>query len=125
MRSDLSYANACMHPNPDDPLDSALKTSASQPVPEFSSLRREVWRRLAAERKEPAAPRLIERIEAIFRQPAFSAAFVAACLLCGLFVAEVRASRATAKHNQRLVRDYAKWIDPRIASPKEAPATEP
>jgi hypothetical protein len=55
-------------------------------------------------------------VEVIFGQPAFAAAFIAACLVLGLFLAEVRLSRAAADQNHRFIREYVRLIDPRIQS---------
>ena len=100
-----------MHP-PSDPLDPLLERwrDAAPPLPEH--LNAEVWRRIAA--AETPAPRLslFARIEAVFARPSFAVAFVAACTLLGLFLAEVRLSRLQTEHNAQLVQSYLKLIDP-------------
>ena len=104
-----------MHP-PSDPLDPLLERwrDAAPPLPEH--LTAEVWRRIAA--AETPAPyfSLLARIEAAFARPSFAVAFVAACMLLGLFLAEVRISRLQAEHNTQLVQSYLQLIDPLLES---------
>jgi hypothetical protein len=100
-----------MHP-PSDPLDPLLERwrDAAPPLPEH--LNAEVWRRIAAA-DTPALPlSLFARIEAVFARPSFAVAFVAACALLGLFLAEVRLSRLQSEHNTQLVQSYLRLIDP-------------
>ena len=97
-----------------DPLDSALQQWRQLEPPRIGTVRGEVWRRIADADSRSGPTRFSERIEALFRQTGFSVAFVAACLVLGLFLAELRVSAATADHNRRLLRDYARLIDPRM-----------
>ena len=100
-----------MHP-PSDPLDPLLERwrDAAPPLPEHLSA--EVWRRIAATDTPTPHLSLFARIEAAFARPSFAVAFVAACTLLGLFLAEVRISRLQAEHNTQLVQSYLKLIDP-------------
>lgn len=98
-----------------DPLDPLLDRWRKTPPPMPGSIAPEVWRRIAiAEESEPDAPSLWARIEAAFRQPAFAATFIAACTLCGLFLAEVRVSHRQAERNVQIVQSYLRLIDPLI-----------
>ncbi len=98
-----------------DPLDPLLDRWRKAPPPMPGSIAPEVWRRIAlAEENDPVAPTLWERIEAAFRQPAFAATFIAACTLCGLFLAELRVSHQQAQRNVQIVQSYLRLIDPLI-----------
>jgi len=100
--------------SPSDPLDPLLDRWRHAPPPMPGHLAPEVWRRIAAAECAPDEPGLWERIEAAFRQPAFALTFVAACTLCGLFLAEVRVSRLQAERNTQIVQSYLQLIDPLI-----------
>jgi len=104
-----------MHP-PSDPLDPLLERwrDAAPPLPEH--LTAEVWRRIAAAETPAPYLSLLARIEAAFARPSFAMAFVAACMLLGLFLAEVRISRLQAEHNTQLVQSYLRLIDPLLES---------
>jgi len=96
---------------PKDPLDHLLERWRDAPPPTPGGLAPEVWRRIAAEEALPR-PGLLARIEAAFARPSFAAAFVTACVLFGLFAAEVRLSRLQAEHNAQLTKSYLHLIDP-------------
>ncbi len=100
-----------MHP-PSDPLDPLLERWRDATPLLSEHLTAEVWRRIAA--ADTPAPRLslFARVEAAFARPSFAVAFVAACTLLGLFLAEVRLSRLQAEQNTQLVHSYLKLIDP-------------
>lgn len=119
--------------SPPDPLDRLLDEIHP---PASESLVPEVWRRLAAchdseSRQSLGLRTWREAIEAIFRQPAFAVAFVIACTLLGLFLAEVRVSRVHAQRDVQLAQSYLRLIDPLVAgsmptvaagqTPKKAP----
>ena len=104
-------------PTSPDPLDPLLERSrAAAPRLELS-LAPEVWRRIRAAKAADLRPGWRERLEAIFAQPSFVAAFVAACVLLGLFLAEMRVSRLQADRNAQLARNYVGLIDPLFQSP--------
>lgn len=102
--------------NPHDPLDDMLRALAAEAPPPLRSVRAEVHLRLRAASSVRGWARWTERIESIFRQPAFATAFVAACLLLGLFLAEVRVSVAKHAQTEAWIQEYARLIDPRRAS---------
>ena len=95
-----------------DPLDPLLERWRSMPTcPPAEALQQEVWRRIA-----DAEP-LVElsfgsKLEKIFSQQSFACAFVIACALLGLFLAEVRLSRQQAQRNIQLAQAYVHLIDP-------------
>lgn len=99
-------------PPPSDPLDPLLERwrDAAPPLPEH--LTAEVWRRIAAAETPDPHLSLFARVEAVFSRPSFAVAFVAACTLLGLFLAEVRLSRLQTEHNAQLAQSYLKLIDP-------------
>lgn len=47
-----------------------------------------------------------------FARPSFAAAFVIACVLLGLFLAEARLSRLQVERNTDLAKRYLRLIDP-------------
>lgn len=95
-----------------DPLDPLLERWNAVPAaPPVDELHREVWRRIAD------AETLVEisfwsRTEKAFRTPSFACAFVAACTLLGLFLAEVRVSHEQSHRNHQLAQAYVHLIDP-------------
>ncbi len=97
---------------PSDPLDSLIERSRAASPPLGPSVAPEVWRRIRV--ASPAAPPTCwwVRAEAIFAQPAFAIAFVTACMLFGLFLAEMRVSRLQADRNVLLARSYVRLITP-------------
>ena len=101
-------------PPPDDPLDSLLdQWGRSAPAP--GPLGPEVWRRIARV-EEPVRRTFWEMIHGAFARPSFAAAFVAACVLLGLFLAEARRSRLQAEYNRELMQSYLRLIDPLLES---------
>jgi hypothetical protein len=99
---------------PHDPLESALEALRTSAPAQPESVQREVWRRIAhGEHAAPAEPLpWWHRLEAAFSRPAFAAAFVAACLLLGLFLAEMRLTRLHAQRTAALEQSYLSLIDP-------------
>jgi len=99
---------------PPDPLDAALEALRARPPVQPESVQHEVWRRIAhGEGASPAEPLpWWHRLEAAFARPAFAAAFVAACLLLGLFLAEVRLTRLQAERTAALEQSYLRLVDP-------------
>jgi hypothetical protein len=51
-------------------------------------------------------------VHAAFARPSFAAAFIAACVLLGLFLAEVRRSEVQTQYNRELMQSYLRLIDP-------------
>ena len=110
---------------PQDPHDPILDPLLDQlrPPPQ-PPLNREVWSRIAATSDRMGVPRqpgLWAAIEAVFRQPAFVAAFIVACGLFGLLLAEIRVSQMHRERDVQLVQSYMKLIDPLLAA-SNAPA---
>jgi len=99
-----------MHP-PSDPLDSLLDRWREVPEPP-PRLTAEVWRRIAVVESDTERPGLLARIEAAFARPSFTIAFFAACMLLGLFLAEVRLSRLQAARGVQIAQSYLRLIDP-------------
>ena len=109
-------------PNPDDPLDPLLEHWRDAAPPLAESVAPEVWRRIAAA-DERARPGWWARVAEVFARPSFAVAFVAACVLLGLFLAEVRVSRLQNERSAQLARSYLQLIDPLLAS--DSPARGP
>ena len=101
-----------MHP-PTDPLDSLLDRWHETPEPP-PHLEREVWRLIAVIDNRAERPGLLARIEAAFLRPSFAVTFVAACMLLGLFLAEMRLARLHAERGSQIAQSYLKMIDPLI-----------
>lgn len=106
-----------MSPAP-DPLDAALQALSAETPRQPGSVQREVWRRLAHAESTPTSRTQHGwwRIEAAFAHPAFATVFVAACLLLGLFLAEVRLNRAQHERTAALERGYLQLIDPLLSA---------
>lgn len=92
---------------PTDPLDSLFERWGESTPRVRDSLDREVWRRIANAESRPAPVGWFSTIESAFARPAFAVAFVAACMLLGLFLAEVRLSKL---HEQRSVVIEASYL---------------
>jgi hypothetical protein len=98
---------------------------ATAPEPP-AALESAVWRRIAAVENPPAAPiGLLAAIEAMFARKSFTAAFVACCILLGLFLAETRASRLEARRSGEFVLSYLRQIDPQFDGIAPAAASSP
>src|SRR6185369_4576260 len=97
-----------MPPSPEtpDPLDRLLDRLGENTPPPPGQLRAEVWRQIERERDATASARWSDRLHAIFARPSFAAAFVAACVLLGLFLAEERTSRRQAEYGAQLAQGY-------------------
>ncbi len=107
-----------MNPPP-DPLDPVL-AQWEQQTPPHRPLAPEVWRRLAQDTAAPT-PSWSERLHAVFARPSFAVAFVSACVLLGLFLAEVRRSLIHSEYNQELMQSYLRLIDPLLEAADIAP----
>lgn len=105
---------------PLDPLDNLLNRwgEATPPAPEH--LETEVWRRIAVADEPDRHPGILALIESMFERPSFTAAFVAACMLLGLFLAQARVSNLQSQQNMQVVHNYLRLIDPLLQS-GEAP----
>jgi hypothetical protein len=98
-----------MHPN--DPLDPLLR-QWKVPAPQPGAIRQEMWRRIARDERTDRINRTSWNWVHWFSQPAFAAAFVACCVLVGLFVAELRVSHERHLRQVALARHYVAVIDP-------------
>ncbi len=95
-----------------DSLDPLLERWRSVPAsPAAEELHREVWRRIA-DAETSVEITFWSRAEKAFRSPSFACAFVAACTLLGLFLAELRVSQRQSHHNHQLAQAYVHLIDP-------------
>jgi hypothetical protein len=108
-------------PTPPDPLD-ALLDHWERRTPPTPPLKSEVWRRIALA-DEPVRRTVWERVHAVFARPSFAAAFVAACVLLGLFLAEVRRSRVQTEYNRELMQSYLRLIDPLLEAADRSSST--
>jgi hypothetical protein len=107
-----------MTPDPLDPLLDRWNVPPTAPL----RLSSEVWRRIDAGERRPAAEgSLLERLEAVFRRPSFAAMLVIACMLAGLFLAEFRLTRLHAERGAQYARSYLHLIDPLLSAAQEAP----
>jgi hypothetical protein len=108
---------------PQDPLDTLLD-QWGQPPPQ-STVSPEVWQRLAhLPAAQPVRVKLPwwRSLDLTFGQTSFAAAFVVACTLLGLFLAEVRVSQLRSHRDQQLAESYLRLIDPLLA---DTHATKP
>ncbi|HUL54567.1 MAG TPA: hypothetical protein VLT83_14280 [Opitutaceae bacterium] len=104
-----------MHP-PFDPLDPLLDRWRETPEPP-AHLSTEVWRRIAVMESPAERSGVLARIEAVFVRPSFAVAFVAACVLLGLFLAEIRLSNLHAERGVQIAQSYLRLIDPLMNEP--------
>ena len=96
---------------PSDPLDSLLDRWHEVPEPP-PHLTPEVWRRIAVIDNRAERPGFLAQIEAAFMRLSFDVAFVAACMLLGLFLAEARLTRLHAERGAQIAQSYLRLIDP-------------
>lgn len=108
--------------SPPDPLDGLLDRWQHTPTAP-SNLAPEVWRRIAVAESRAESPGFFARIEAVFSRPSFAATFVTACILLGLFLAQVRLSRLEAAHSAQLAQSYLRLIDPLISQTDVPPSS--
>lgn len=108
--------------SPPDPLDGLLDRWQQTSTPP-SNLAPEVWRRIAVAESRAEAPGPFAHVEAVFSRPSFAAAFVTACVLLGLFLAQVRLSRLEAAHSAQLAQSYLQLIDPLISQTNVPPSS--
>ncbi len=110
-------------PETPDPLDPLINRWKSDELLPRESLHAEVWRRIADAEAHSTSGGWWGHIDAIFARPSFNFAFIAACTLFGLFLAELRLSRLQAQRNIQLAQAYVRLIDPLIEKSSAAPAT--
>jgi hypothetical protein len=108
--------------NEPDPLHRLFTAWKHEAPPSVPSVAAEVRRRIRdVDEKSNPRPRLA-RIEAAFSRPSFATAFVAACVLLGLFLAEVRITHRENEQTARIEQSYLRLIDPLIVDPAPASA---
>ena len=105
-----------MHTSP-DPLDPLLERWRAAPPPLAAPVAPEVWRRIHATQVVDRRTGWWARLETAFAQPSFAVAFVTACMLFGLFLAEMRLSRLQAERNAQLARSYVRLVAPLLENP--------
>jgi len=105
-----------------DPLDDLLdKWQPSSPPPD---LRAEIRREIIRTRHHAESMSWFTRLELAFSRPSFAATFVAACVLFGLFLAEVRVTRQHALYGAQIARSYVQLIDPLLVAETQPTAKE-
>ena len=103
-----SFPQMSLPPDHLDPLLERWRTN----VPRLDApLASDVWRRIHTAQGE-ARPNLFAALGEAFARPSFAVAFVTACVLAGLFFAELRLSQLQAERNVQLARSYVRLIDP-------------
>src|SRR5689334_12886183 len=102
-------------PTPPDPLDPLLDRWRDAAPPPMDSVGPEVWRRIAAVETGPN-PNFVARLLSELARPAFAVTFAAACVLLGLFLAEVRVSRLQRERNAQMAKSYLQLIDPLLGN---------
>jgi hypothetical protein len=111
--------------NSPDPLDPLFERWRAETPTLSRSVASDVWTRIESAEQDPRPRTFFGRIELAFSRPAFAGAFVAACVLLGLFLAETRLSDAHRQRNADLVASYLQLLDPRLdaATVNIAPAS--
>jgi hypothetical protein len=105
---------------PRDPLDDLL--DHWQPAtPANRDLTAQIHRAIAATHSGAKESWLL-RLAVAFARPSFAVAFVAACVLLGLFLAESRISNLHAAYSAQIARNYVQLIDPLIVTSPAHPA---
>lgn len=102
-----------------DPLDPMFARWQADTPALPRSVRSEVWNRIEHEEAHPGFAGWFARIETAFCRPAFAMAFVAICVLLGLFLAETRltathAERAAELEQKYLSLQYLSLLDPQV-----------
>lgn len=111
-------------PPPSDPLGPLFERGRAAAPPLGNSVAPEVWRRLRATPAAGGDPGWWGRVAGLCAPPAFAFAFVAACLLGGLFLAELRLSRLQAERSAQLARSYVRLIAPLLENTPPAGRAE-
>lgn len=106
-----------------DELDNLLEqwqvTPASDP-----QLKHRVWTRIAAgsTRTNQRLPDWLTSFMSIISRPLGATGFVAASIVCGLFLAEMRVSKIKSVHTEELAKSYIQLIDVRTETTKPTAA---
>lgn len=102
-----------MKPPLTDPLDPLLDRWSQVPPPS-PRLRAEVWQRIATHEDSPGTGSFGSDFALWLERPAFAVAFVAACALLGIVLAELRIGQIQRERNAQLARSYLQLIDPLV-----------
>lgn len=103
-----------MKPPPDDPLEPLLDQWSATPEPS-PRLRADVWQKIATRDHSPRFENSgWTTFSTWLERPAFAVAFVAACALLGVVLAELRIGQIQRERNAQLARSYLELIDPLV-----------
>lgn len=98
-------------PHSSDPLDDLLDQLGKRTPPLSNSLVPDMWRRVRSTQLDRPNG-WWDRVHVAFARPSFAVAFVAACILLGLFLAEIRRSHRQTEYNLELTESYLRLVDP-------------
>ena len=108
---------------PNDPLDPLFARWRADTPPLPRSVRSDVWQRIEHAEAHPGIRGWPARIEMAFSRPAFATAFIIACVLAGLFLAETRLSEAHKHRSAELERSYLRMLDQHVETFPQANPT--
>ena len=97
-----------------DELDSLLDQWQVEPASD-PQLKHRVWTRIAAgdAKSDQSLPHWLAGLLNTISKPLGATAFVAASIVCGLFIAEMRVSKIKAARTEELAKSYIQLIDAR------------
>jgi hypothetical protein len=98
---------------PHDPLDDLL--DEWQPASPTRDLKTQIHREIAASTRHTEDWWGL-KLATAFARPSFAVAFIAACVLLGLFLAESRIAKLHAAYSAQIARNYVQLIDPLIVT---------
>lgn len=98
-----------------DPLDDLLD-HWRLPATAAPDLEARIRREIVAAGRQVEKNTWLTRLGTAFARPSFAFTFVAACILLGLFLAEVRVARLHAAYGAQIARSYVQLIDPLYGS---------
>ncbi len=95
-------------------LDSLLEQWRNVPASD-PQLKHRVWTRIAAEdsRKAHSLPNWLSPLLEIISKPLGATAFVAASIVCGILIAELRLDRSSSIQKEELAQNYIQLIEAR------------
>ncbi|MDB2499318.1 MAG: hypothetical protein P8L44_00660 [Opitutales bacterium] len=101
-------------------LDSLLGQWQDVPASD-PQLKHRVWTRIAAEdsRKAQSLPDWLTQLLGMISTPLGATAFVAASIVCGIVVAELRLDRSSSVQKEELAQNYIQLIEARTQFLKE------
>lgn len=96
-----------------DKLDELLNAWESVEI-DHPRLGHRVWSRIASEEEasQHAFPSFFKLVHGVLSRPIYASAFVVACVLFGLLLAEMRVAQQQAKRGEQLAESYKQVIDP-------------